>query len=1154
MVDSGAKSNVAGCIWVENYIDSLSEEDKSFICEEKFLSRYRFGDGEEVDSDVRITLPVVIGGQKQQLTTSVIKKDLPMLLSFDSLNRNSVVIDFGSLLMDIAGQSIPLKRTESGHLLLPLSDKLGHEVNIVLQVRGLENLNSKEKETKMRKLHIQLAHASKESLIRLLSSSNINDAGIKEALVKVVNMCDFCRKYKRKPLRPCVSEPLSEGFNSTVAMDLKTYVKDSIYILHLICLGTKYSAATVIKGKHSNTILRKVLQSWIHYFGAPRRFLTDNGKEFANDVFKDLCEHFNVVSITTPGESPWSNGVVERHNGVLYETVRRVMDEQQCDLETALPWAVCAKNTLSNISGYSPNILVFGRNPNEPSVLHDSVPALEPCTTSELVRKNMELRVCARKAYICADASERIRRALRMKLRTSNSTIVDNGDSVFYRRRDSNGWKGPGTVLGRDGQIVVVRHGGQVYRVPVCHILPLGEAHNLVGTDTVGEASKSTSTETVSDTAGDTSEGVCERDRSSTVSSNCESDTSEVLDSASTVSSSSSTSDSVSNNSNGEVIDDNNRNSEGEPTEDIVDNIEDIGPVNDVQNDWLSSDVMPAVNSTVKFKTKDDDEWHIATILSKGGTARGKNKFYLNIRVQGEEKAKGVHWNRHVDVWKITKDEEHIVLFSDQADEFKQPVVEAKQKELENWTKNNIFEKVKDTGQRAISSRWVFTEKAIPGSDKTMVKARLVCRGYEEDSSTFRTDSPTCTKESLRLCACAIASNNWECESLDVSCAFLQGYKLERVVYMRPPYDIREHGVLWKLLGCPYGLNDAPRSWFRRVRSELKKLGVVSSQFDEALFYYRIDGKLAGVMVLHVDDFLFGGNKQFQQNIIQKLLAIFDIRVQNCMNFKYIGLDIIQTKDAIVLNQHKYVRSIECVNVPRTRNVTDKLNEDERKCLRSLCGQLLWVSNNTRPDVSFETSTLCNVGKDATVSDLLKLNKLVKHMQQDKVVIKYPNLGDASSWSLVVFCDASFGNLADGSSQGGCIVFIKTPEGVVAPISWTSRKLHRVTRSTLASETLAVIEGVDSAMLLRLQIQEIFNVLPEIKVFTDSRSLHQTVHTSKIMTDKSQRIVISYLRQFIESGEITISWIDGNNQIADALTKLGASPYQLREVLDTSHL
>lgn len=236
------------------------------------------------------------------------------------------------------------------------------------------------------------------------------------------------------------------------------------------------------------------------------------------------------------------------------------------------------------------------------------------------------------------------------------------------------------------------------------------------------------------------------------------------------------------------------------------------------------------------------------------------------------------------------------------------------------------------------------------------------------------------------------------------------------------------------------------------------------------------------------------------------------------------------------------------------REMSDKLNEDERKCLRSLCGQLLWVSNNTRPDVSFETSTLCNVGKDATVSDLLKLNKLVKHMQQDKVVIKYPNLGDASSWSLVVFCDASFGNLADGSSQGGCIVFIKTPEGVVAPISWTSRKLHRVTRSTLASETLAVIEGVDSAMLLRLQIQEIFNVLPEIKVFTDSRSLHQTVHTSKIMTDKSQRIVISYLRQFIESGEITISWIDGNNQIADALTKLGASPYQLREVLDTSHL
>ena len=450
----------------------------------------------------------------------------------------------------------------------------------------------------------------------------------------------------------------------------------------------------------------------------------------------------------------------------------------------------------------------------------------------------------------------------------------------------------------------------------------------------------------------------------------------------------------------------------------------------------------------------------------------------------------------------------------------------------------------------------MYTEKVVPGTQETKVKARLVARGYEEDSTKFRTDSPTCTKESLRLCVSAISSNGWKCESLDVRAAFLQGFKIEREVYLRPPPDIREKGVLWKLLGCPYGLNDAPRSWYRRVKSELKKLGVISSKFDEALFYYRVEGKLCGVMVLHVDDFLFGGNERFQKDVIQSLISTFEISVQSCVNFKYVGLNLLQTKNSIILDQDMYIKSIKCVSLTkaRSRTVSELLTKEEKDSMRSLCGQLLWVSNNTRPDVSYETSTLCNVGKSATVGDILKLNKLVKNMQHDKVVIKYPNMGDPSKWSLVVFTDASFGNLADGSSQGGNVVFIHTPEGVVAPLSWSSKKLHRVTKSTLSSETLATIEGVDSAMLLRLQIQEVFGVFPDINVFTDSKSLYQTVHTSKIMTDKSQRIIISYLRQFVESGEVKISWIDGNNQIADGLTKLGDSPYQLREVLDTTRL
>ena len=39
------------------------------------------------------------------------------------------------------------------------------------------------------------------------------------------------------------------------------------------------------------------------------------------------------------------------------------------------------------------------------------------------------------------------------------------GDKVYYKRPDNEEWKGPGRIIGQDGKIVFVRHGGVVVRV-----------------------------------------------------------------------------------------------------------------------------------------------------------------------------------------------------------------------------------------------------------------------------------------------------------------------------------------------------------------------------------------------------------------------------------------------------------------------------------------------------------------------------------------------------------------------------------------------------------------------------------------------------------------------------------------------------------------
>lgn len=91
--------------------------------------------------------------------------------------------------------------------------------------------------------------------------------------------------------------------------------------------------------------------------------------------------------------------------------------------------------------GYSPYQLVFGQNPNLPSVLIDEPPALEDANTSSWISKNITVLRSARKAFAEAERSERTRRALHKQLQP-NDDHYDTEDKVYYRRVDRSEWKG----------------------------------------------------------------------------------------------------------------------------------------------------------------------------------------------------------------------------------------------------------------------------------------------------------------------------------------------------------------------------------------------------------------------------------------------------------------------------------------------------------------------------------------------------------------------------------------------------------------------------------------------------------------------------------------------------------------------------------------
>ena len=88
---------------------------------------------------------------------------------------------------------------------------------------------------------------------------------------------------------------------------------------------------------------------------------------------------------------------------------------------------------------------------------------------------------------------------------------------------------------------------------------------------------------------------------------------------------------------------------------------------------------------------------------------------------------------------------EQVALLSEH-DELSQRIVDAKEKEIENLFENKVFQVVPNKNQVCISSHWVITGK-LNCDGKKMMKACLVAKSYEEDSSNMRMDLPTCSRE-----------------------------------------------------------------------------------------------------------------------------------------------------------------------------------------------------------------------------------------------------------------------------------------------------------------------------------------------------------------------------------------------------------------------
>ena len=252
------------------------------------------------------------------ITTSVLDSDLPLLLSKSSMSRAGVIIDTSKNLCTIFGKAVKPEMTVSGHYMIPLRNSQKPQQTVLITAKT-------DNDKDIQKLHKQYGHCTSEQLYKLLKNANLQEFKhlSQKDVENILSDCEICRMQKRAPRRPIVSLPLATDVNESVCIDLHQ-LGPNLWYLHCICAFSRFSLAISLESKEAGVVISKFIKVWVSMFGPPKRaILSDNGKEFCNEKFQEFAEAYNLHLMTTGSHSPFSNGICERHNALVTETLAK---------------------------------------------------------------------------------------------------------------------------------------------------------------------------------------------------------------------------------------------------------------------------------------------------------------------------------------------------------------------------------------------------------------------------------------------------------------------------------------------------------------------------------------------------------------------------------------------------------------------------------------------------------------------------------------------------------------------------------------------------------------------------------------------------------------------------------------------------------------
>ncbi|GJY17708.1 reverse transcriptase domain-containing protein [Tanacetum coccineum] len=133
------------------------------------------------------------------------------------------------------------------------------------------------------------------------------------------------------------------------------------FLIVAIDYFTKWIEAKPVATITGNQIKKFVWDNIVCRFGLPGEIISDNGKQFQDNPFKDWCEKLCIRQHFASVKHPQTNGLVERANRSLGEGIKARLDERSKNWMEELPHVLWAHRTMIKSSnGDTPFSLTYG--------------------------------------------------------------------------------------------------------------------------------------------------------------------------------------------------------------------------------------------------------------------------------------------------------------------------------------------------------------------------------------------------------------------------------------------------------------------------------------------------------------------------------------------------------------------------------------------------------------------------------------------------------------------------------------------------------------------------------------------------------------------------------------------------------------------------